>query len=89
MATANAGYFFALSILGGANKLPAILVNWLGKVTFVACVVTLVLITVLLFPRFSDDVVNHSRSECLSSAQRNLVYDEEFGLIVGKLVADR
>src|SRR4029077_19291792 len=57
------------SILGGGNKLPAILVNWLGKVTFVARVVTLVLITVLLFPRFSDDVVNHSRSECLSAAQ--------------------
>jgi hypothetical protein len=49
--------------------------------------VTLVLITVLLFPLFSGDVVNHSRSECLSAAQP--VSDEEFGLIVGKLVADR
>ena len=48
---------------------------------------TLVLIAVLLFPRFSDDVATRAGRNV--SAQRNLVYDEELGLIAGKLAADR
>lgn len=66
------------------------LVNWLGKVTFVACMDALVLITVLL-----PSVLGRRRQPQLvgmpqcSAAQRNLVSDAELRLIVGKLVADR
>jgi hypothetical protein len=49
--------------------------------------VTLVLITVLLF--LCSRTTSSTTAGRNVSAQRNLVSDEEFGLIVGKLVADR
>ena len=50
--------------------------------------VTLVLITVHLFSLGSRTASSTTAGRNVS-AQRNLVSDEEFELIVGKLVADR